>query len=368
MNFNRVICFLAAIGIGIGIWSGSFLSAAPTPEQIQALVRSRPELDEIRWKDPSRGAPLKVRIVQATGSTLTVEKTLPAGVTIRAILFSDLAGISFSFTPRELALHREPALASIPLLRVYWETRSATLKLTGSSVGDTGLVLAKSLRLASDAASLAEASKILDQIRSQDSMKHRVDLANSEQRIIDFILSKQKGNIEETDKLAWDITEQATHDEATLLATAFLADRHFEQLKSTEEANPRWMEDDEIRPLRERLYNLSLDFALYPSLFMGTRQNEASAGLKRVAEVHEFTGAKGLALKTLEDLAALYPSTPAAIEAAPVLARYKVLEAAGKLAAKSSEDASKDESKTAPEEVTTPSLPAPPKRYNIFGD
>jgi hypothetical protein len=364
MNLHRATWFSAAFGI----LSGSPLSASPTPEQIQAFVRSRPELDEIRWKDASRGAPLKVRIVQATAQAITVEKTLPAGMATRAIPFSDLAGISFSFTPGELALHRQPALASIPPLRVYWETRSATLKLAGSSVGDTGLVLAKSLRLAGDAASLAEAAGILDQIRSQDPMKRRVELAGSEQMTIDFILSKQRGKIEETDKLAWEITEQATHNDAALLATAFLADRHFDQLKATEEANPRWMEDDEVRPLRERLYNLSLDFALYPSLFMGTRRNEASAGLRRVAQVYEFTGAKALELKALEDLAALYPDTPAAVESAPLLARYKTLQAAGKLAAGSSEEASGEEAGTASDEAADPGPPPPPKRYNIFGD
>jgi hypothetical protein len=128
------------------------------------------------------------------------------------------------------------------------------------------------------------------------------------------------------------------------------------------------MEDDEVRPQRERLYNLSLDFALYPSLFMGTRRNEASAGLKRVAEIHEFTGAKVLALKALEDLAVLYPDTPAAIESAPLLARYKTLEAAGKLAPKVSEEAAKDDAENAPEKATNPAPPPPPKRYNIFGD
>lgn len=349
-------------------FAGSSLSAAPTPEQIQAFVKARPELDEIRWKDAARGAPLKVRITQATGQSLTVEKTLATGMTTRSIPFSDLAGVSFFFTPRDVALHREAAVASIPPLRVYWETRSATMRLPGSSAADTGLILAKSLRLAGDAASLSEATKILDQIRGQDSMRHRVDLASSEQMTIDFILSQQRGKLEETDKLAWEITEQATHNDATLLATAFLADRHFAQLKSIEEANPRWVEDDEVRPLRERLYHLSLDFALYPSLFMGTRKTEASSGLKRVAEIYEFTGSKALAMKALDDLAALYPDTPAALETAPLLARYKALEASGKLAVKTSEESSEEETESTTGEVADPGPPPPPKRYNIFGD
>ncbi len=364
MNFLRAIILVS----GLGVCFAPPLPAAPTAEQIQAFLKSRPELDEITWKDPARGAPLKVRIVHASGQNLIVDKSLPAGLATRTIPFSELADVSFQLSPRELTLHQEPAAASIPPLRIYWETRSATLRFAGSSAGDTGLVLAKSLRLAGDPASLAEAGKILDQIRGQDPAKHRVELAHAEQITLDFLKIRQGGNIEEIDKFAWEITEQANDNDATLLATAFLADRHFDQLKVIEEANPRWIEDDEVRPVRERLYHLALDFALYPSLFMGTRHAEASAGLKRVAEVHEYTGAKRLAKHALEDLVALYPESPAAKESAPLLARLKQLEASGKLAEATTAETAGDENGNPSEDPANPAPPPPPKRYNIFGD
>jgi hypothetical protein len=340
-------------------------AAAPTAEQMQALVRGRPELDEIRWKDPARGAPLKVRIIQATAQAVTVEKTLPAGLVTRVIPLADLAGVSHTFTARESEWHRQPAPAAVPPLRVYWETRQATLRLAGSNAGETGLALARALRLAGDPAALDEAGKILDQIRSQDPEKRRVARAGAERTTLDFIRSMQSGKPAETDQLAWSITEDADNADAMLLATAFLAERHFAELKATEEAHPRWVDDDEVRPLRERLYHLSLDFSLYPSLFHGSRDKEASAGLKMAAAVYQFTGANRLAVSTLEDLAALYPDSEAARETVPLLARLKALEAGGKLSPGSAEAA---EDATGDAEITPTGPPPPPKRYNIFGD
>ncbi|MEX1116701.1 MAG: hypothetical protein WEB53_15755 [Akkermansiaceae bacterium] len=341
-------------------------TAAPTPEQMQVLVRNRPELDEIRWKDPARGAPLKVRIIQSNAQAITVEKTLPAGLVARVIPLGDLGGLSFTFTSGELELHRQPSAAAVAPLRVYWETRHATLRLPGSNAGETGLALARSLRLAGNPAALDEAGKILDQIRSQDPGKDRVDRARAEQTTLDFIRSMHRGKPAETDALAWAITEEPDHADAMLLATAFLAERHFVELRATEEAHPRWVDDDEVRPLRERLYHLSLDFSLYPSLFLGTRVAEASAGLKMAAAVHQFTGANLLAKNTLEDLAALYPNSEAAKEIAPLLARLQALDAAGKL---SPDPVSADEEAIdEPGDITPTGPPPPPKRYNIFGD
>ncbi len=345
--------------------------AAPTPEQMQALVKNRPELDEIRWKDPARGAPVAVRIIQATPQALVVEKTLPAGLTVRNVPLVELEGVTFSFTSGEQALHREPTAASVPPLRVYWELRRETLRLDGSNAGETGLALAKALRLTGDSAGLDEAGEILDRIRGQDPVKSRVERARAEQVTIDFVRSLESGKVEESDKLAWAITEDPDHPDAMLLATAFLADRHFAELQATEEAHPRWIEDDEVRPLRERLYHLSLDFSLYPSLFVGTRAKEASEGLKKAAAIHQFTGGNLLAKNTLEDLAALYPESEAAAETAAELARLRALDAAGKLtptAEEAEEETADDDSPDDSDDAAPSAPPPPPKRYNIFGD
>lgn len=340
----------------------------PTAEQMQAILKGRAEMDEIRWKDPARGAPLKVRITSSNAQSIVVEKTLPAGLTVRTIPLAELAGIGFTFTPREAALHQRAAVASIPALKILWENRQATMRLPGSNVAETGIVLAKSLRLSGDAAALDEAEKILDQVRGTDLLEARKEAARAERATLDFVRLLKHGKLAETDAAAWKITGEPDNPDAMLLATAFLADRHFNELKSIEDRHPRWMEDEEVRPLRERLYHLALDFSLYPSLFIGTRQAEAAAGLQKVAEIHRFTHEKLLEKAALEDLAALYPDSDPAKETAPLLEQLKKAEAAGALDKLTAETKPEDDEAETEDSPTPAAAPPPPKRYNLFGD
>lgn len=52
-----------------------------------------------------------------------------------------------------------------------------------------------------------------------------------------------------------------------------------------EKENPKWMEDDEIRPQRQRHFHLSIDMSLYPFLFESTSSEQAVEGLKQAAEI-----------------------------------------------------------------------------------
>lgn len=350
--------------IPLGLMLSLSASAAPTAEQWQLLVKGRPEADEIQWKDPARGA-LKVRIVQATGRNLTVEKTLPAGVTSREIPLSELARISFALTPREASLHREPTAASVPALRVYWETRRSTVEVPGSNAPQTGLALAKALRVSGETRDLDEADRVLDDILAHDNQKPRIELARAEQMTVEFTRLLKSGKIEEADRCAWKITEAPDNPDGMLLATAFLAERHFSQLKEIEKDNPRWMDDEEVRPVRSRTYQLALDFSLYPSLFLGSRAEEAANGLGRAARIYQFTGETSRMKGALEDLAALYPESGAAKETADQLARLRRPEAAGApgVPATTAPDAPAET-----ESNPTPEPPPPARRYNIFGD
>ncbi len=349
-RFQLILLFCAAI-------TCHAISAKPaTPEEVQKFAQSRPELDEITWKDTSRGGPLAVRIIQSDAQAVTVEKTLATGLTSRKVPLSDLSGISFKFTPVEALLHRKPQIESIPALRLLWQTRQSTIRLTGSNAGESGLLLAQSLRLSGEEDALQEALKVLALIRSQEQSELRIERAQAEQLTIEFLVSQKQATVVESDRLAWEITAGPENPEGMLLATAFLGERHFADLKATETEHPRWMDDDEVRPVRQRLYHLTLDFFLYPSLFHGTREAEAAQGLKRAADVYQFTGSPEMMQATLTDLAALYPESQAAKDAAALLAQTTtppVVETA---------------SPADPLETTPTTPPPPPERYNIFDE
>lgn len=366
------LSFQAAILASAVTLGGGLLTAAeievPTAEKIREVLQSRPEQDEIRWKDPARGAPLKVRIVSADDKSIRVDKTLTAGLTSRTVPLTDLAGATFTLTPGEISLHRHPQPAAVPALEILWSARKTTLSLTGSNAADTGLALAKSLRLSDDPPALDTASDILAAIRASEAPDHKKSTARFEQETIDLIRLIRSGKENEADEFAWKICEKDDNRDAMLIATSYLCDRHFQQLKSLEEDNPRWTEDDEVRPVRERIYHLVLDLALYPSLFAGTREPEASAGLAKAAEIHRHTSRPLLEKGTLEDLAALYPSSEAAEKTAAHLTRLREMETSGNLTSPEPEPKPESETDPAPEDEPTDSKPAPPKRYSIFGD
>jgi hypothetical protein len=342
----------------------------PNSEQMRVYLTKRPEKDEIRWKDPARGI-LQVRIMGVSEKGVDVQKNLPSGLISRIVPLTDLAGVAFSHTPLEQRLVRSPAASAVPALQVLWKARAATLGMEGSNVADIGIALAKALRISHDAAAIEEAAAILDLILGKETADHRKSAVHMELQTLEMARALVVGPPEETDRVAWKITELDGNSEAMLMATAWLADRHFSDLKTLENDHPRWLEDDEVRPLRIRLYNLALDFALYPSLFHGSHVNEASSGLKKAWEVHHFTGSPQLALYVLEDLAALYPDSQAAKDTAEELARIKAREAAGKLEHEEVPEEGEASTETEAgddEQAELPKTPPPPKRYNLFDD
>jgi hypothetical protein len=351
----------------IFLMAWAWLRAAPTtPEQMEAAFKARPETDEIHWKDATRGAPLKVRILEITENSVIVEKQLPSGLTRRTIPLNELTDVKFSLTPWEISLHRETGTESLAALRILWQRRSAAFRFPSSGIFRTAIALAKTLRWSATDDGFDEAEKILRVALEEVADNSQRTLLQGELHCVLLSRAIRKESHEEANRLAWEITEEASEasPDAMLLATGFLADRHFSQLRAIEAEHPRWMEDDEIKPIRERLYHLSLDFALYPSLFHGQREPEASTGLKNAALVYQFAGETDLWKGALEDLIQLYPDSPAAKEMAPVLEKFHKSKNSA-----APPDVPVEPTEDLPEAEPVPSQnPPPPKNYNLFSD
>jgi hypothetical protein len=295
---------------------------------------------------------------------LEVEKTTKAAPERRVLPLELILHLQFHWTAVERNLHQSPSPASIPALRVLWEARSATLGFPGSNVGETGLALAKSLRLSGEVSALDEAEKLLVLLGAEGKDPQVVKAARSELETLAFARLLRDGKPEEIETRAWEITETAPDEnpDLMLLATARLAEIQFARLKVIEEENPRWEEDDQVKPDRDRAYHLSLDLALYPSLFHATRESEASAGLWQAAKVYHYTQEADLRKQALEDLVQLYPGSPEAREAGTILTSL------AKPAAGTAEEKPEEPAEEKPDDSTEgkPSPPPPPKRYNLF--
>ncbi len=118
-----------------------------------------------------------------------------------------------------------------------------------------------------------------------------------------------------------------TEDPKLLIEVRYLmASADFDRLRKLEEDNPRWLEDDEVYPVRNDLYHSAIDQFLWPFLFYGTREEAAVRGLVAVADVYQFAGEKGRASASLNDAIQLYPATEAAEAAREKLAELSTNE------------------------------------------
>jgi len=339
-------------------------SRAQDPEKIQRFIESRPEQDIVTWRDEARGEPFTVRFISADGKDLTVEKSLANGLARRTVPFREIASITFRFTPTEAAAHEDPKPTHVPLLGALWENRKPTLRVNNPETILTGICLATALRSEPTPETLKRASAVLSQVLAKDIPPHLRESAKGENLIIEFLTALTADNIPLAEEIAWKITSETDYPDAMLLATGFLGERHFEQLQALEKEHPRWHLDDEVRPLRERLYHLSLDFPLYPSLFHPNRKRAASEGLRATAEVYRFAKSPELRLAALEDLAALYPESQAAKDTAALLSDLRANRPEPELP----EVATDEEDQADPEPSQPTTIPPKPKTYNLFTD
>ncbi len=113
-----------------------------------------------------------------------------------------------------------------------------------------------------------------------------------------------------------------TEDPELLIEVKYLlAQADFAKLEALEEEHPRWDEDDEVRPERNRLYHSTIDQFLWPHLFHASREGAASRGLLAAGEVYEFGEDRTRAADVYRDLTKLYPNSEVSRESSARLSR-----------------------------------------------
>ncbi|MFT4175906.1 MAG: hypothetical protein QM627_04555 [Luteolibacter sp.] len=327
---------------------------APTVQEVESAWKQRPELDEIVWQDSRRGEPFRVRILSSMDKEIVVEKQLPAGWTRKTLRLDELGAIRFHPLIWETRSH--PGQDWIPALQVLWNMRKPLLG-RASGVAECGIALAQTMGETSDPASWQKAEEILQAIARREKDVSLQKQALREIRVFSFRRLLRDGDEAEKEKQAWEITETELEEtgDLMLLATSFLADLHFQRLIELQEEHPRWMEDPEVTEPRNRLYHLVLDLALYPSLFCGDREKEASEGLGKAIHVYHLCGERDLLRAAIGDLLKFYPESEAAKRVAHLM-----------------EDSVADAVPVVKPEKTASPPPAEnsetPLRYNLFKD
>lgn len=189
-----------------------------------------------------------------------------------------------------------------------WTERKSFLSIENSEAGRIGLAYAEALLAKGSQDDARQALEIFTLIENEDWFPGRQALARSGKLRAMIAAGRAEDAVAEAETLA-----EQTEDPAVIIEAKYvLATAAREALSRLLRENPRWQEDDWVKPERERLYNRSLDLLLYPYLFHGTRTMEAARGLWGAVQVYIEAGETQLASETAGDLTVLYKGTPEA--------------------------------------------------------
>jgi len=111
--------------------------------------------------------------------------------------------------------------------------------------------------------------------------------------------------------------------ELVIEAKYVLAQASRNALEKLVEDNPRWIEDDEVRPERDKLYHRTLDLFLFAHLFHGDHTEQAARGLWNTVQIYQEAGENDQALGRAGDLLAVYPDTRFARDAERLIQKQK---------------------------------------------
>jgi len=256
------------------------------------------------------GEVLNCQIEAITDNILTYQVSVDLGggktaSSRRTISPAVIDYIEFAPLPGEVEALGEPERADRKVLEKLWFDLSRHLHRPRSNAGKVGLAYADALLKSDKEYEWNEALQLFDRIREKDWDETNRQAA-FQGRLRSLI---QIGDLETALHEANQLAEQSEDPGMLIEARYALAQVDFKSLRKLESENPKWEEDDTVRPDRNRLYHRILDQFLWPYLFHGTEEEAAARGLVAAAETYAFGGDLEAARDSLNDVLALYPNT-----------------------------------------------------------
>ncbi|MCB1065616.1 MAG: hypothetical protein KDN20_22190 [Verrucomicrobiae bacterium] len=282
------------------------------------IVSSGRAEDVLHFKD---GKVVRCEIIAITDNVLTYKTTINIGggrtASAQPTISPDAVDfIEFGPLPGEQALLAQGEAASLDAIKTLWEEKSRHLHRPRSNAGNIGLLYGDRLLAEPESFQWDFALSVFDRLLERDWNPENQKAAKTG-RLRALI---QLGRLDQATAEARELAKSSEDPEMLIEARHALALADFEILKALEEENPKWKEDDIVRPERERLYHEVIDQFLWPFLFHGTEETLAARGLVAAAEVHLFAGLEAEARACLTDVLTLYPQSPAITEAQAMLA------------------------------------------------
>lgn len=257
--------------------------------------------DVVRQK---RGGLLRGKIEKIDASTVQIMVELPKGVgkARRKIPMSNVEMIDFAPVAGERELLEAGKKAPKAELTSLWAGKRQHLTRPESNAGAVGLQLGEILLASADATDHGNARSLYAIIEAGDWNPERRALA-TRGRLQALV---RLGLAEEVLVEAQKIAEQEDDPQLLLDARHVMAAADLEKLRALIDENPKWREDDRIRPGVEALYHALLDRFLEPFLFHGTELNAASRGLMHAADTYLLIEEFERARDSISDVRKLY--------------------------------------------------------------
>ncbi len=281
-----------------------FVPSTVTALDIVHLQKSPPVPCRILHIGPER---VEVEIVREfRGATATAKKAVRRD----AVKYFD-----FEPEPGEEDLLDAPGPDDADALRALWATKRERIGYPNSNAGDVGLTYANALLQQDDDSSSRRALVLFKEIEKDDwNPSNRARARQGRLRAM-IRLGQAEAAVQEALELAGKSEDPRVLIEAKLV----LAQAEARKLAKIVEENPRWDEDDEVRPERDRLFNAALDLYLFPYLFYGSETEASARGLWGASRIHQAAGDAKNARSCAEDIVFLYPDTAAARQAGAFL-------------------------------------------------
>ena len=225
----------------------------------------------------------------------------------------DVIRIEFAPDPALDALLKSAEVGQLPELETCWDKFQPWLAVPRSPSARIANVLGDLLLLTGDPARALDLFKKVESGAWNDADK----LAARQGRLRAMVATGNAGDaVNEAMALS-----AVTENPAVLLEAKYLlassADASLRKLLAD---NPRWEEDANILPERNRLYNEALDLYLFPCLFAGSESEAAARGLWGAAGIYILAGENQKALECARDITTLYPHSKFAASAAGLIA------------------------------------------------
>ncbi|MEM7145585.1 MAG: hypothetical protein AAF591_10645 [Verrucomicrobiota bacterium] len=263
-------------------------------------------LDVIHLKE---GDPIPCEILELSDNNVRIKVTIKVAggeaYSTKVVPMATVAFIDFGPEPGEEFLLESGGVEDVDEVEAIWEAKRANLHRPNSSAGEVGLKLAE---LLVEKGAMEDGKAMYEKVEAGDWDEKRRGRARQGRLRTLLAMGEVDAAVEEALAMA----EEGGSAEILMDAKFVLASADFESLRQLEEENPKWEEDDVVRPERNALYHSILDQYLQPYLFHGANEGAASRGLLGAIEVYQWAGEEEAARERAADLVALYPGSEAA--------------------------------------------------------